>query len=293
MAPPLFDEQFLKKLEYLYIVSKKVFQGRLRAERRSRKVGSGIEFADHRDYTPGDDLRYLDWNLFGRMDKLLLRLFEEQEDLYVYLLIDASASMGLGNPSKLSYARKVAAALAYIGLSNLDRVAILSFANGLKERLAPSRGKGQIFKVFDFLSSVESGGMTDLGTSLASFVHQNKRRGLAVVISDLYDHKGYAAGLNFLRYNKFQPFVIHLFDEAELTPAIRGDLQLIDCETKEIREVTVSPRLLEAYRRAHSTWCDEVEDFCMKRQVSYYRTAVQLPFEDLILRIFRMGGFLK
>jgi uncharacterized protein (DUF58 family) len=222
-----------------------------------------------------------------------LRLFEEQEDLYIYLLVDASASMGLGSPSKLGYARKVAAALAYIGLSNLDRVAILSFADGLQERLAPSRGKGQIFKVFEFLSSVESGGVTDLRTALASFVHQNKRRGLAVVVSDLYDHRGYGEGLNFLRYNKFQPFVIHLYDEAELTPQIRGDLQLIDCETGEVREVTVSPRILEAYRRAHGAWCEEAEDFCIKRQVSYFRTAVQVPFEDLILRIFRLGGFLK
>src|SRR5947208_16147085 len=102
MSEALFDEQFLKKLEYLYIVSKKVFQGRLRAERRSRKVGAGIEFADHRDDTPGDDPRYLDWNLFGRMDQLQLRLLEEQEDLYLYLLVDASASLALGSPPKPS-----------------------------------------------------------------------------------------------------------------------------------------------------------------------------------------------
>jgi uncharacterized protein (DUF58 family) len=293
MPEVLFDESFLKKLEYLFIVSKKVFQGRLRAERRSRKVGSGVEFADHRDYTPGDDLRYLDWNLFGRMDRLLIRLFEEQEDLYVYLLVDSSASMGLGDPPKLTYAKKVAAALAYIGLSNLDRVAILGFANGLDGRLAPSRGKGQIFKVFDFLSGIESEGVTDLTTSLETFVHQNKRRGLAVVVSDFYDHRGYAEGLNYLRFNKFQPFVVHLYDENELRPPLRGDLHLIDCETGEVRDVTVSPRVLEAYRTAHGTWCEELEDFCKRRQIAYFRTPVQTPFEDLILRIFREGGFLK
>jgi hypothetical protein len=293
MAEALFDEQFLKKLEYLYVVSKKIFQGRLRAERRSRKVGSGIEFADHRDYTPGDDLRYLDWNLFGRMDKLLLRLFEEQEDLYIYLLVDASLSMGLGEPQKLTYAKKVAAALAYIGLANLDRVSILPFSQGTGSRLAPSRGKGQIFKVFEFLGGVEGKGVTDLASSVQTFVHQNKRRGLAVVISDLYDPKGYADGLNYLRYNKFLPFVIHLFDEMELRPKLRGDCQLIDCETGEVREVTVSPRILEAYRSAHASWCAEIETFCKKRQITYFRTAVQAPFEDLVLRIFRTGGFLK
>lgn len=293
MSEALFDEQFLKKLEYLFIVSKKVFQGRMRAERRSRKVGSGIEFADHREYAPGDDLRYLDWNLFGRQDKLQLRLFEEQEDLYIYLLIDGSLSMTLGNPKKLLYAKKVAAALAYIGLSNLDRISIFSFGDGLHQRLAPSRGKGQIFKVFDFLSSFDGGGVTDLATSLSTFVHQHKRRGLAVVLSDFYDPKGYEAGLNFLRFHKFQPFVVHLYDEAELKPNLRGDLTLIDVETQELREITASPKLLEQYRKAHADWCAELEDFCKKRQTSYFRTAVQAPFEDLILRIFRSGGFLK
>jgi uncharacterized protein (DUF58 family) len=293
MAEALFDEQFLKKLEYLFIVSKKVFQGRFRAERRSRKVGSGVEFADHRDYAPGDDLRYLDWNLFGRMDKLQLRLFEEQEDLYIYVLVDGSKSMAMGAPQKLLYAKKIAAALAYIGLSNLDRVALFAFAQGLTDRLAPSRGKGQIFKVFDFLSSFEGGGLTDLEVSMQTFVHQHKRRGLAVVVSDFYDPKGYAEALNFLRYNKFTPFVVHLYDQGELTPNLRGDLTLIDCETQETRDVTVSPRLLDEYRRAHARWCSEVEDFCKKRQITYFRTPTQTPFEDLILRIFRSGGFLK
>ena len=293
MGEVLFDEQFLKKLEYLFIVSKKVFQGRIRAERRSRKVGSGIEFADHREYAPGDDLRYLDWNLFGRQDKLQIRLFEEQEDLYIYVLIDGSLSMTLGNPQKLAYAKKVAAALAYIGLSNLDRVALFSFSGGLSDHLAPSRGKGQIFKIFDFLGGFAGGGATDLGMSLKTFVHQHKRRGLAVVISDLYDPKGYVEGLNYLRFNKFQPFVVHLYDEAELKPNLRGDLTLIDVETQELREVTVSPRLLDAYRKAHADWCTEIENFCKKGQVSYFRTPVQQPFEELILRIFRSGGFLK
>src|SRR5215468_8696574 len=138
----LFDEGFLKKLEYLAIVSRKVFAGRLRAERRSRKTGAGIEFADHRDYAPGDDIRYLDWNIYGRMDKLLLRLFEEEEDLHVYLLLDASASMRTGRPPKLEYPKKVTAALSYVALANLDRVSILPFGGDeAREPLPPARGK--------------------------------------------------------------------------------------------------------------------------------------------------------
>src|SRR5262249_10171018 len=159
----LFDEEFLKKLEYLAIVSRKVFAGKVRAERRSRKVGAGVEFADHRDYAPGDDIRYLDWNLFGRMERLLLRLFEEEEDLHVYLLCDASGSMRTGHPPKLEYASKVAAALAYVTLSNLDRVSIVPFGGDeRRDPLPPARGKGRIFKVFQFLREVEAHGSTHL-----------------------------------------------------------------------------------------------------------------------------------
>src|SRR5260370_22727206 len=182
----MFDEGFLKKLEYLYIVSKKVFAGRIRGERRSKKIGSGVEFADHRNYAVGDDLRYLDWSAYGRLDKLLLRLFEEEEDLHIYLLLDASASMRAGRPPKLEYALRVCAALAYIGLANLDRVCIAPFGGGLRPLLPPSRGKGNIIKIFRFLSAVTPAGTTELGPSLEAFVHQTKRRGLAVIISAFY-----------------------------------------------------------------------------------------------------------
>ena len=184
----LFDDEFLKKLEYLYIVSKKVFAGRIRAERRTRKVGAGIEFADHRKYSAGDDFRYIDWNIYGRLDRLLLRLFEEQEDLHIYILLDASVSMRIGDPVKLDYASKIAAALCYIGLANLDRVSIVPFSAQLhREQLPSARGKARIFKVFDFLSGIEPVGQTSLEASLKTFVAQTKRRGMAVVISDFYD----------------------------------------------------------------------------------------------------------
>ena len=290
----LFDDQFLKKLEYLYIVSKKAFAGRMRADRRTKKTGSGIEFADHRDYAMGDDFRYIDWNIYGRMDKLLLRLFEEEEDLSIYLLMDASTSMRIGTPApKLHYAMKVTAALCYIGLANLDRVSIIPFSDALHERLPPARGKGRIFKVFDFLRGVEPGGLTRLGACATSFVHQTKRRGVAVLISDFYDPAGYEEGINVLRYNKYEPFVIQVYDPKEADPPLRGDLTLIDCETGEPREVTVSARLLEEYKREHERYCKELEQFCTARAVPFFRTHTGMPFDDLILKIFRAGGFLK
>jgi uncharacterized protein (DUF58 family) len=287
-----FDEQFLKKLEYLYVVAKKVFVGRIRAERRSRKTGSGVEFADHRNYAAGDDLRYLDWSVYGRLDKLLLRMFEEEEDLHIYLLIDASASMRANG--KLDYAERLCAALAYIGLAKLDRVSIVPFGGGGSgERLPPARGKAQIFKVFQFLSALEPTGATELSRALESFVHQTKRRGLAIVVSDFYDPAGYEEGLNLLRYHRFEPTVLQVWSQAEARPALRGDLELVDVESGETREVTVTERQLAAFARAHADYCARLESFCAGRGVSYYRADVAVPFEDLVLRMFREGGFLS
>jgi uncharacterized protein (DUF58 family) len=225
------------------------------------------------------------------MDKLLLRLFEEEEDLSIYLLLDASVSMGIG--TKLPYAMKLVAALCYVGLANLDRVAIQPFSADLHERLPPARGKGRIFKVFEFLRGVEPGPLTQLGPSLARFVAQNKRRGLVVVVSDFYDPSGYEEGLNVLRYNKFEPFVIQVYDEKEANPPLHGDLTLVDCETGEPREVTISPALLAAYRREHERYCQELGQFCTRRAVPFFRTHTGVPFDELVLRIFRAGGFLR
>jgi len=289
----LFDERFLRTLEHLHMVSRKVFAGNLRAERRTRKVGSGIEFADHRTYARGDDFRYIDWNLYGRLDKLLLRLFEEEEDLHIYILVDCSDSMAIGNPPKMHYAMKVGAALTYVGLANLDRVAILPFADRVLGRLPPSRGKNRIFRVFDFLRTVEIGGKTDVAAAMKTFVTQHSRRGLAVLISDFYDPAGFEEGINTLRYNKFEPFVLQVYDLKEAAPNLHGDLALVDCETGELREVTVSKALLEAYGREHERYCKDLEAFCTARAVPFFRTHTGVPFDDLVLRIFRSGGFLR
>lgn len=289
----LFDEEFLKKLEYLHMVSRRAFSGQLRAERRTRKVGSGIEFADHRKYSMGDDFRYIDWNVYGRVDKLLLRLFEEEEDLHIYILVDASRSMLIGNPLKLHYAMRMAAALTYIGLANLDRVGIVPFASELGEHLPMARGKRRIFKVFDFLRDIEAGGQTRLDVAVDKFVHRYKRKGLAVVISDFYDPRGFEEGINGLRYNRFEPFVLQIYDQKEVHPNFQGDLTLVDCETGEAKEITVSKSLIEAYQREHEKFCDELSTFCSSKGIPYFRTHTQIPFDELILKIFRMGGFLR
>jgi uncharacterized protein (DUF58 family) len=286
----LFDEEFQRRLEVLAIVSRRLVSGRTRAERRSRKTGSGIEFADHREYAPGDDFRYLDWNLYARTGRLLLRLYEEEEDLSVYVLLDVSRSMSFGSPSKLDYAKKLAAALSYIALASLDRVSIVTFSDGLAGRLAPTRGKNRIFKAFEFLRPIEAAGRTGTADAMRTFVAQNKRRGVAILISDLYDPAGFEGGINTLRYNKFEPYVIQVFDPVEVRPPLHGDVRLVDNETGEVREVTITPRVLERYAKAHADYRKRIGDFCTKKQVPYYAVETSVPFDEAILDILRRGG---
>jgi uncharacterized protein (DUF58 family) len=289
----LFDDDFQRKLEYLALVSRRVFAGRMRAERRTKKSGSGVEFADHRDYQPGDDFRYLDWNVYQRFGRLLLRLYEEEEDLSIYFIVDASASMAFGDGRKLRYAKKICAALAYVGLANLDRVSIVSTSDQVMDRMPTTRGKARIFKVFRFLKELEPAGTTDLESALKTFAAQNKRRGLAVLISDLYDPRGFERGINVLRYNKFDPFVVHVMDPAEARPKLHGDVLLYDCETGDEREVTVTSKVLERFEQIHKAYVAEIDRFCATHQVPYITADVNVAFDELILRVFRRGGFLR
>jgi uncharacterized protein (DUF58 family) len=289
----LFDEEFLKKLEYLYIVSKKIFSGRSRAERRTKKTGSGVEFADHRDYVPGDDLRYLDWNIYGRLERLLLRLFEEEEDLHIYVLLDCSESMAFGDPVKLHYGMQVAAAIAYVGLANLDRVSLVAVSDQIVDRLTPARGKGRIFNVFEFLKTLRPRGKTDLEAALRTFVAQNKRRGIVVLVSDLYDPDGFEGGINTLRFARFETGVIQVFDRVEVEPALHGDLSLVDCETGETRQVTITNRVLARYAEVHQQYRDRIEQFCRDKQVAYFVANTETPFDELVLQVLRRGGLLR
>ena len=288
-----FDSDFLKKLEYLYIVSKKIFAGRIKAERRSTRRGVSVEFADYRNYTTGDDFRYIDWNAFARLDELLLKLYEEREDLHIYFLVDASQSMTYGELSKLIYAKRVAAALAYIGLSNLDRIGITAFNTTDMNRLPTERGKGKIFNVLNFLDQIDATGETDLENAFHNFVHMTKRRGLVVLISDLFDPKGFTAGLNMLKFQKHDLFVIHIIDEREAEPSLLGDYHLVDVETNELRPVTINENHLKRYKALFNKYCDDMDRYCLQREISLVRTMTKAPFEELILRIFRMGGFVS
>jgi uncharacterized protein (DUF58 family) len=222
-----------------------------------------------------------------------VRLYEEEEDLSIYFILDTSSSMAFGDGEKLRHAKRLCAALAYVGLANLDRVTIVGATDELSGRMPETRGKARIFRIFRFLSGLRGEGHTDLEDSLKTFVAQHKRRGLAVLISDLYDAKGFEKGINVLRYNKFDPFVLHVTDAADRRPPLKGDVRVYDCETGEEREVTVTTGILERYAKAYDAYLAEVRRFCTKKQVSYYQADVEVPFDELILRVFRRGGFLR
>jgi uncharacterized protein (DUF58 family) len=292
---PRFDERFLRKLEYLTVVTKRAFLGQLRAERRSRRVGAGIEFADHRDYAAGDDLRTIDWNLYGRMQRLLVRLYEEDEDLSIDVLFDASASMGLGTPPKLDLAMQVGAALAYVGLANLDRVAITPIGATLGEGLPPARGKARILPMLRFLDGVVPGGRTSLAAAVRAFLarHRRHRRGLVILISDFYDLAGYREALDLLRHDRFEIIVVQVSAPEELRPDLRGDLTLRDVETGEERELTLSPQALEAYARRHTALVRGLEGYCRERGLPCFTVSSDLPFDAVVLRVFRAGGLLR
>ena len=291
----LFDDEFQRKLESLALVSRRVFAGRMRAERRSKKKGSGVEFADHRAYAPGDDFRFVDWNVYRRFGKLLVRLFEEEEDLSIYFIIDCSGSMAFGSPSKFDQARRLCAALAYVGLANLDRVTLVAANENGGSVMPSTRGKNRIFKVFQYLDQLESSGVTNLGQSLKTFVAQHKRRGLAILISDLYDPHGFEAGINVLRYNKFEPYVLHMVEPSGSLGqrAMLGDINVYDCETGEEREVTVTERMLEQIVEAHHEYDSAIQRFCTRSHVPYFAAPPDVPFDELVLRVLRRGGVLR
>ena len=291
---PLFDSEFLKKLEYLSLVSRRVFRGSLLAQRRTQRMGGGIEFADHREYTPGDDFRYLDWNVYARHDELLLKRFQEEEDLHVYLLLDASRSMEFGAPSKFDHARQVAAALAYIALADLDRVAVSAFGGDLLADFPLTRGKARILPLLKFLEGLRPDGrVTDLARVAAGFVHRSQRRGLVVLISDLYDPNGFERGLDILRHHGYEPHLLQLFDRREADPKLLGDLELFDVETGTLRKVTITERNLRQYRAIYARFEESIGNYCNKYGLGCTRSATDVPFDELILRMMRVAGAVR
>lgn len=287
----LFDSEFLKKLEYLSLVSRRLFRGSLLAQRRTMQTGGGIEFANHRDYSHGDDFRYLDWNVFARHGDLLLKRFQEEEDLHVYLLLDCSRSMAFGTPPKFDLARQIVAALAYIALADLDRVAVIAFADDIIADFPLTRGKDRILTLLKFLEGLEvQGADTDLGRVVKAFTQRPQRRGLAVVVSDLFDPNGYERGLDLLRYRNYELHAVQLHDRLEAEPNLLGELELVDIESDHGQKVTITESALKKYHKLFADFQESLKKYGRKYGVGLTQTQCDVPFDELILKMMRAAG---
>ncbi len=292
-SPPLLDPEFLHKLEQLELVSRKIFVGRMKGERKSKRRGSSVEFADHRNYSVGDDLRHIDWNVYGRLDRLFLKLFLEEEDLHFYTLLDTSLSMDFGEPTKLHYAKQVAAALAFIGLINHDRVMLDTFSTGLDAGMPSVRGRSQMWRVVQYLEGLKASGASNLAAAAKSFAIKHAGKGVVIVISDFLDKRGYEEALRYLLARNMDIYVIHVLSQEEVEPELTGDLRLVDAEDDDVAEISVSAPLLKRYKDTLNAFVGGLKEWCTRRGITYIFTTNQNPFDKLILNYLRERGLVK
>lgn len=293
MANVSFPQQFMKRLELLRIVSRRRNSGLMRGEQRSPRYGSSVEFADYREYSEGDDIRYVDWNAYARFEHLYLKLFIEEEDINLFILLDASRSMSFGGPSKLQQAKQIAAALSYVAFSNYDHASIIPVGVEGVRRFPLKRGKGQIFRVLEYLDDLDGTGAGDVTQSIRNYVLETRLSGVAVLISDFLFHEGYEEALKLLGSSRFQTSVIHLLSDEELDPSLSGDIRIVDSESEEKVDVTMNRRMLRAYERRLSSFLHGVKDACRRRKITYLLTRNTIGVEDFLLKDCRVNGLVK
>lgn len=285
----LLEPELLRRLARLRLAVRRRFAGATSGARRSKNRGSSAEFAEHRPYFPGDDVRRIDWNAYARLEELVLRLFVAEEDLSLYLLLDTSASMGLGTPPKLEVAKRLAAGLGYVGLSGSERVAVMPFASGLARALPPSRGKKRVGPLLRHLDELSPGGDTDLSRTVEQFLSRAPRPGLVVVLSDFLDPGGFSRPLDRLLSARHEPVLFHVLDREELDPTPGGDLELVDAETGSKVEVSLDARAVRAYRARLAAFLGELEGYAKKRGIFYGRTSSERPFEEVLIDYLARG----
>ena len=300
----ILDETFLRKLEQLSLVARRVRVGQSVGERRSTKRGTSVEFADYRDYARGDDLRRVDWNIYARLERPFVKLFEEEEDLAVHILLDGSASMDWGGESnKWVYARRLAAALGYIALVSGDRLTVANIQYPIpntqspipnpQSQFGPVRGRGHTMRLFEWLGELEAEGTTDLNGSLRAYAVTGGRPGLVVLVSDLFSPSGYFEGLTALAARGHDVAVLHLLSPDEVEPPLGGDLRLLDVETGDPQEVTIDGGMRALYRRRLAAWREEIRATCRARDVHYVPVETDTPFDRVVLYDMRRGGVVR
>ncbi|MBI4602555.1 MAG: DUF58 domain-containing protein [Planctomycetes bacterium] len=297
MAAKLLDDDFIAKIEQLEIVARKIISGAVKGDRLSKRRGHSTEFADFRPYVPGDDLRFLDWNVYARLEKLFLKLFLEEEDLRVRILLDRSPSMDYGTPPKLEYAKKVAAALGYIGLVNQDRVQVAGFAREARTVFGPARGRRQARRLLQVLEGLETEDVpgTSLERSCRDFALGQRGGGISLLVTDFFDRGGFEAGLRYLLAGgrSTEIYVIHVLAPQEIDPELTGDLRLVDAEDGMTVDVSISQPLLKRYRRTLEAFREEVRGYCAGHGLHYVFTSTAVPFDRLVLEYLRRRGLVR
>ncbi len=317
----LIDAQLIAKVGGLDVASRKVFAGKLKGERRSKKRGQSVEFADHRPYVTGDDIRHIDWNIFGRLDRLFLKMFLEEEDLALHVVIDASESSDCGEPNKFAFMQKAAMALGYVGLVNLNRVAASYIggipvgaggdgptpaqaedgaeaarpgdAFGLVRAIRDLRGRRRTHDLSRFICSVRPGGPIDFRGACERIALTRRGKGVMLVFSDFFFKEGYEAGLRMLVGRGYDVFCVQVLSPQEIDPPITGDLRLKDVEDLDLAEVTISAPLLKRYKVNLAAYCDQLRQFCARRDINFMTIPSSTPVETLLLDYLRKRGMLR
>ncbi len=292
----VFDESTLRKLNQLTLVATRLRAGAIQGERRSSRRGSSVEFADYRDYTPGDDLRRIDWNIYARLERPFIKLLEEEEDLAVHILLDGSRSMdwGAGDLHKFRYALHLAAGLGAVALSSGDSLSLGFLQNGrITAEFGPTRGQAALARLFRFLERLEPNGETNLNAALRGYSIAPRRPGLLILLSDLLDAQGYENGLRSLQARGHEAALLHILAPDELDPALAGDLQLIDSETGHEQEVSLDGGLRRLYRARAQAWIETIQTDCRKHAIRYLNLNTNQPWEQTILLQMRKAGVVK
>lgn len=289
----LLDPDFMARLEQLAIVSRKIHASRMKGERKSKRRGESAEFADYRNYVVGDDLRHVDWNIYARLDRLFLKMFLEEEDLNVSVMIDVSRSMDAGDPSKALYAKRVAAAVAYIGLCNTDRVNLCAYSDSIVRMISGLRGRRQLPQVVRLLEELPSAGGSRFKVAARQFALRQRQKGVVLILSDFMDKSGWEDGLRYLVGREMDLYAIQILSPQEVNPDFTGDLRLVDCEDDDTAEVTISKPLIDKYKANLQSYCEAIRSHCTARGVAYHYTLTTTPFESLILKFLRQRGLFR
>ena len=305
----LLTPELLRRLEQFQLLAARRAKSSSKGERRSRARGQSVEFADHRSYVPGDDFRYLDWNLFGRLDRLFLKLYEEERELPVRIFLDASESMTFGEPRKFDFARQVTAAIGYVALCGFDRVSVIPFPNAqgraqttqanaealsnysqqsaIEGALRSVRGKKSSMQFFANLNALTGGGSADLNEALRRGALEARHTGLAIVLSDFLDPAGYEAGLTALVGRGFQVNCVQILAPEELAPSTFGDLRLVDSESGGLQEVTFGRYRMKAYQQTVQNFVQRLREYCTKRGMNFFMAPSNMDLQDLLLKQLR------